>query len=33
MTKLFNYKDIDKALTLITEHPQDVLKIVLKFDD
>ncbi len=33
MTRSFNYKDIDEALTLITEHPQDVLKIVLKFDN
>lgn len=33
MTQTFNYKDIMKALTLIQEHPQDVLKVVLKFED
>ena len=33
MTKAYNYKDITKALDMITEHPQDVLKIVLKFED
>lgn len=32
-TKAFNYKDIMEALTLIKEHPQDVLKIVLQFED
>lgn len=32
-TKEFNYKDIMKALDMIKEHPQDVLKIVLKFED
>lgn len=32
-TKSFNYKDIEKALTLIKEHPQDVLKVVLQFED
>ena len=26
MTKSYNYKDIMEALTMITEHPQDVLK-------
>ena len=33
MTKAFNYKDVMDALTMIKEHPQDVLKIVLKFED
>ncbi|MDD3219464.1 MAG: zinc-binding alcohol dehydrogenase family protein [Lachnospiraceae bacterium] len=33
MTKTYNYKDIMDALTMIKEHPQDVLKIVLKFED
>lgn len=33
MTKVFNYKDIMEALTMIKEHPQDVLKIVLQFED
>ena len=33
MTKAYNYKDIMEALTMIQEHPQDVLKIVLKFED
>lgn len=33
MTKAYNYKDIMEALTMITEHPKDVLKIVLKFED
>ena len=33
MTKAYNYKDIMDALTMIKEHPQDVLKIVLKFED
>lgn len=33
MTKCYNYKDIMDALTMIKEHPQDVLKIVLKFED
>ena len=33
MTKSYNYKDIMEALTMITEHPQDVLKLVLKFED
>lgn len=33
MTKSYNYKDIMEALTMIKEHPQDVLKIVLKFED
>ena len=33
MTQTFNYKDIMKALTLIQEHPQDILKVVLKFED
>lgn len=33
MTKSYNYKDIMDALTMITEHPQDVLKLVLKFED
>lgn len=33
MTKAFNYKNIMDALTMIKEHPQDVLKIVLKFED
>lgn len=33
MTKAYNYKDIMEALTMIKEHPQDVLKIVLKFED
>lgn len=32
-TKEFNYKDIMEALNLIKEHPQEVLKIVLKFED
>jgi L-gulonate 5-dehydrogenase len=32
-TKEFNYKDIMEALTLIKEHPQEVLKIVLNFQD
>lgn len=32
-TKAFNYKDVMEALTLIKEHPQDVLKIVLQFED
>lgn len=33
MTKAYNYKDILDALNMIKEHPQDVLKIVLKFED
>lgn len=33
MTKAYNYKDIIEALTMIKEHPQDVLKVVLKFED
>lgn len=33
MTKSYNYKDIMEALNMIKEHPQDVLKIVLKFED
>ena len=33
MTKSYNYRDIMEALTMITEHPQDVLKLVLKFED
>ena len=33
MTKSYNYKDIMEALTMITEQPQDVLKLVLKFED
>ncbi len=33
MTKSYNYKDIMEALTMITEHPQVVLKLVLKFED
>lgn len=33
MTKAYNYKDIMEALNMITEHPKDVLKIVLKFED
>ena len=33
MTKAYNYKDIMDALTMIKEHPQDVLKNVLKFED
>lgn len=33
MTKAYNYKDIMDALNMIKEHPQDVLKIVLKFED
>ncbi|MCI8835402.1 MAG: zinc-binding alcohol dehydrogenase family protein [Ruminococcus sp.] len=32
MTKAYNYKDIMDALTMITEHPKDVLKLVLKFN-
>lgn len=33
MTKAYNYKDIMEALNMILEHPQDVLKLVLKFED
>lgn len=33
MTKAYNYKDVMDALTMIQEHPQDVLKLVLKFED
>lgn len=33
MTKAYNYKEIKEALTMIIEHPKDVLKIVLKFED
>ena len=33
MTKVFNYKDVMEAFTMIKEHPQDVLKIVLQFED
>lgn len=33
MTRAYNYKDIMEALNMITEHPKDVLKIVLKFED
>ena len=33
MTKAYNYKDIMDALNMIKEHPQDVLKLVLKFED
>lgn len=33
MTKAYNYKEIMDALNMIKEHPQDVLKIVLKFED
>ncbi|WP_066716035.1 zinc-binding alcohol dehydrogenase family protein [Clostridium sp. Marseille-P299] len=32
-TRVFNYKDIMEAFTMIKEHPQDVLKIVLQFED
>lgn len=32
-TKEFNYKDIMEALNLIKEHPQEVLKVVLRFED
>lgn len=32
MTKAYSYADIEDALQMIKEHPQDVLKIVLKFD-
>jgi len=33
MTKAYNYKDVMDALNMIKEHPQDVLKLVLKFED
>lgn len=33
MTKVFNYKDVMEAFAMIKEHPQDVLKIVLQFED
>lgn len=33
MTKSYNYKDIMDALNMIKEHPQEVLKIVLNFQD
>lgn len=33
MTKAYNYKDVMDALTMIKDHPQDVLKIVLKFEN
>lgn len=33
MTKAFAYKDIKEAFAMITEHPQDVLKLVVKFED
>lgn len=32
MTKSFNYKNIKDAFAMITEHPQEVLKLVVKFD-
>jgi L-gulonate 5-dehydrogenase len=32
-TKEFNYKDIRQAIAMIEEHPQQVLKVVLKFED
>lgn len=32
MTKAYNYADIEDAFQMIKEHPQDVLKIVVKFD-
>ena len=32
-TKAFNYKDVMDAITMIQEHPQEVLKVVLKFED
>ncbi len=32
MTKAYHYTDIMEALTMITEHPKDVLKLVLKFE-
>ncbi|MBS6194426.1 MAG: zinc-binding alcohol dehydrogenase family protein [Clostridiales bacterium] len=32
-TQEFNFKDAAEAITLITEHPQDVMKVVLKFGD
>lgn len=32
-TREFNFKDAAEAITLITEHPQDVMKVVLKFED
>jgi L-gulonate 5-dehydrogenase len=32
-TKAFNYKDIMDAINMIQEHPQEVLKVVLKFED
>lgn len=33
MTKSYNYKNIMDALNLIKDYPQEVLKIVLKFED
>lgn len=33
MTKVFNYKEVMEAFAMIKEHPQDVLKIVLQFED
>lgn len=33
MTKAYHYSEIKEALAMITEHPQDVLKLVLKFED
>lgn len=33
VTKVFNYKEVEDAFAMITEHPQDVLKLVLKFED
>lgn len=32
-TAEFNYKDIQQAFDMIMNHPQDVLKIVVKFDN
>jgi Threonine dehydrogenase and related Zn-dependent dehydrogenases len=32
MTKAYNFKEIIDALNMIKDHPQDVLKIVLKFE-
>lgn len=32
-TREFNFKDAAEAITLITEHPQDVMKVVLNFGD
>lgn len=33
MTKTYNFKDVADAINVILEHPEDVLKVVLKFEE